>query len=50
MMNSQNEINQAINDFKQHQYGGWPWTEKAPHHGKNVGRFTKYADGKKEHP
>jgi hypothetical protein len=50
VMNTQTEIQQAINDYRKTQFGGWPWPSHDYVHPGSVGRFAKYADGKQENP
>lgn len=45
VMNSKTEIQQAFADFQQTRFGGWPWPKPDMVHGKNKGRFAKFADG-----
>lgn len=49
VMNTQQEIHQAITDFRATQFGGWPWDRYDHVHPRTVGRFAKYADGNEEH-
>lgn len=48
VMNSNQEIQQAMMDYQQTQFGGWPWSGPDHTHGKEVGRFAKHADGRLE--
>ena len=49
-MNSSAEIQQAINDYRRTEYGGWPWGEDDPVHEREQGRFAVHADGSKDQP
>ncbi|RKS53049.1 hypothetical protein BC962_1295 [Gillisia mitskevichiae] len=48
VMNTQSEIQQALQDFQQTQFGGWPWPETEQAHPRDKGRFALHADGKEE--
>ncbi|MEL6339399.1 MAG: pirin family protein [Myxococcota bacterium] len=48
VMNSQDELAQAVRDYRNTQFGGWPWDTQEPVHERNAGRFAKHADGKIE--
>lgn len=48
VMNTPEEIRQAIRDYQQTQFGGWPWPSDDPVHDRDAGRFAIHADGKKE--
>lgn len=49
VMNKQEEIQQAFDDYRKTQFGGWPWDSYDPVHvGK--GRFARHADGKEDLP
>lgn len=50
VMNTQPEIQQAINDFRRTEFGGWPWPQSDYVHARTEGRFARYADGKTEFP
>lgn len=45
VMNTAAEIHQAIVDYRQTQFGGWPWPRYDNVHPREKGRFAKYADG-----
>ncbi len=48
VMNTQAEIHQAFADYRRTEFGGWPWQDTAPVHGKEKVRFAKHADGRVE--
>ncbi|QDH80999.1 pirin family protein [Echinicola soli] len=48
VMNSTQEIHQAMTEFQQTQFGGWPWPNHEPTHAKEKGRFAIHADGREE--
>jgi len=48
VMNSQQEIRTAFNDYQRTQFGGWPWSSNSPVHDREKGRFAKHIDGKME--
>ena len=48
VMNTQTEIHQAFADYRRTEFGGWPWKDTAPVHGKDKVRFAKHADGRLE--
>ena len=45
VMNTVEEVQQAMNDFQNTQYGGWPWSRKDQVHEEKKGRFAKYSNG-----
>ncbi len=48
VMNNAAEIQQAFNDYRKTQFGGWPWPRYDNVHSREKGRFAKYADGQEE--
>lgn len=48
VMNSNQEINQAILEYQRTQFGGWPWPQAEQVFPHDRGRFARYADGKEE--
>jgi quercetin 2,3-dioxygenase len=48
VMNTQAEIHQAFADYRATEFGGWPFADSAPVHGREARRFAKHADGKVE--
>lgn len=45
VMNSEREVRQAMLDYQQTEFGGWPWPTHEPVHSQEKGRFARYADG-----
>jgi redox-sensitive bicupin YhaK (pirin superfamily) len=50
VMNTRQEIQQAIADYQRTQFGGWPWPSDDPVHPRQEGRFARHADGRLERP
>ncbi len=50
VMTTEDEIEQAFLDYRETQFGGWPWSEDGPTHGRDRGRFAKHVDGRVERP
>jgi redox-sensitive bicupin YhaK (pirin superfamily) len=50
VMNNPAEIRQAFVDYERTRFGGWPWADAAPVHGRDEGRFAKRPDGSIERP
>lgn len=48
VMNSQQEIQQAMMDYQRTEFGGWPWPSHDHVHDHSKGRFAKHADGRLE--
>jgi len=45
VMNTEEEIQQAMQEYRLTQFGGWPWPHPDNVHGRDKGRFAKYPDG-----
>ncbi|SIR15204.1 pirin family protein [Maribacter ulvicola] len=45
VMNNDQELQNAMNEFRTTQFGGWPWRHPDHVHEINQGRFAKYPDG-----
>lgn len=50
VMNTQAEIEQTFADYRQTQFGGWPWPKPDPIHGGEATRFARHASGQTETP
>lgn len=50
VMNTKQEIFQAISDYQATQFGGWPWERTDMVHGEVDQRFALYPDGRRETP
>jgi redox-sensitive bicupin YhaK (pirin superfamily) len=50
VMNTQQEIMQALQDYRSTQFGGWTFADQAPVHGSEPARFARYPDGKVDAP
>jgi len=45
VMNSEQEIRNAFNEYRRTEFGGWPWGRLDPVNERNSGRFAQHADG-----
>lgn len=45
VMNTSEEIQQVMDEFRATRFGGWPWQHQDPVHPRNSGRFAKFPDG-----
>ncbi len=48
VMNTRAELEQAFNDYRRTQFGGWPYAADDPVHPRERGRFARHADGRVE--
>ena len=46
VMNTSDEIQEAMKEYRSTQFGGWPWLQLDQVHPREQGRFAKYPDGK----
>lgn len=49
VMNTPEQLQQAIDDYRSTAFGGWPWPDRSPVHARTDGRFAIHADGRVEH-
>ena len=48
VMNTPDEIQTAVDDYRRTQFGGWPWQGPSPVHARTKGRFARHVDGRVE--
>ncbi|NJN41787.1 MAG: pirin family protein [Flammeovirgaceae bacterium] len=46
VVNQESEVQEVMQEFRQSQFGGWPWPSHEHVHPREMGRFAKYPDGK----
>jgi hypothetical protein len=49
-MNTKQEIQQTIMEYRRTGFGGWPWPTDGPVHPRERNRFAIHADGRQDEP
>ena len=49
VMNTPEELQEALDDYRTTGFGGWPWSRRDPVHPRTEGRFALHADGRVEY-
>ncbi len=50
VMSSEEGIRQAYNDYRETEFGGWPFPDAEAYHSPDQVRYAKYGDGRVEYP
>jgi hypothetical protein len=50
VMNTQDELRQAFEDYQRTEFGGWAWPDHGPVHPREKPRFARYPDGREISP
>ncbi|WP_457134087.1 pirin family protein [Mycobacteroides abscessus] len=50
VMNSEEQLRQAVQDYRDTEFGGWPWPSEAPVYTRETPRFARFGDGRLEYP
>jgi hypothetical protein len=50
VMNTADEIRQAMADYQKTRFGGWPWPAAEHVHPRDAGRFAQHVDGRLDRP
>lgn len=50
VLTTDTQIEEAFADYRETGFGGWPWDDAAPTHGRDRTRFARHVDGRVESP